>query len=191
MFADLASKRGRSGVIVPTGIATDATTAPFFAALVANDRLAQLIDFENRERLFAAIDSRMKFSLLTIGHEVQQASFAFFLTEATQLGNSERCFTLSADDIARINPNTKTAPIFRARADAELAGAIHARIPVLVHDTSPGGNPWGVTVFTRIWNMAEDAEWFRTASQLRDAGFVRRGNEWIASEGIRPISVGA
>lgn len=187
LFADVASKRGRSGVIVPTGIATDATTAPFFAALVANNRLAQLIDFENRERLFAAIDSRMKFSLLTIGHEVQQASFAFFLTEATQLGNSERCFTLSADDIARINPNTKTAPIFRARADAELAGAIHARIPVLVHDTSPGGNPWGVTAFTRIWNMAEDAEWFRTASQLRDAGFVRRGNEWIASEGRRPI----
>jgi hypothetical protein len=32
-FANLASARGRAGVIVPTGIATDATTAPFFAAL--------------------------------------------------------------------------------------------------------------------------------------------------------------
>ena len=30
LFASLTSKRGRAGVIVPTGIATDATTAPFF-----------------------------------------------------------------------------------------------------------------------------------------------------------------
>src|SRR5262249_4887659 len=45
LFASLASKRGRAGVIVPTGIATDATTAPFFGALVSGHRLAQLIDF--------------------------------------------------------------------------------------------------------------------------------------------------
>ena len=35
LFANLASPRGRAGVIVPTGIATDSTTAPFFGALVA------------------------------------------------------------------------------------------------------------------------------------------------------------
>src|SRR5205807_6534334 len=34
LFANLAGPRGRAGVIVPTGIATDATTAPFFASLV-------------------------------------------------------------------------------------------------------------------------------------------------------------
>lgn len=39
-FAHIASKRGRAGVIVPTGIATDATTAPFFAALIEGRRLA-------------------------------------------------------------------------------------------------------------------------------------------------------
>ncbi len=48
LFASLVIQRGRAGVIVPTGIATDATTAPFFAALVDGKRLAQLIDFENR-----------------------------------------------------------------------------------------------------------------------------------------------
>ena len=35
LFANLTGPRGRAGVIVPTGIATDATTAPFFGALVA------------------------------------------------------------------------------------------------------------------------------------------------------------
>jgi hypothetical protein len=64
-------------VIVPTGIATDATMAPFFASLVNGNRLVQLVDFENRERLFPAIDSRIKFSLLTIGHDVASATFGF------------------------------------------------------------------------------------------------------------------
>lgn len=34
LFSRLAAPGGRAGVIVPTGIATDATTAPFFAAMV-------------------------------------------------------------------------------------------------------------------------------------------------------------
>jgi hypothetical protein len=52
LFASLTSKRGRTGVIVPTGIVTDATTAPFFTELMEKKRLAQLIDFENREAIF-------------------------------------------------------------------------------------------------------------------------------------------
>jgi hypothetical protein len=58
LFAELFSKligpRGRVGVIVPTGIATDATTAPFFASLIDGRRLASLIDFENRDAIFPA-----------------------------------------------------------------------------------------------------------------------------------------
>src|SRR5262249_42417982 len=77
LFARLASLRGRAGVIVPTGIATDATTAPFFAAMIDGKRLASLVDFENREGIFPAIDSRIKFSLLTIGRDTGTAQFAF------------------------------------------------------------------------------------------------------------------
>jgi hypothetical protein len=131
LFASLASKRGRAGVIVPTGIATDANTAPFFAALVSGKRLVQIIDFENRERLFPAIDSRMKFSLLTIGREVQQPDFAFFLTNTRQIAESERHFTLSTKEIECINPDTKTAPIFRTTEDARLAKRIHLDFPVI------------------------------------------------------------
>ena len=41
LFSRLAGPKGQAGVIVPTGIATDATTAPFFAHLVAERRLAK------------------------------------------------------------------------------------------------------------------------------------------------------
>ena len=44
----------------------------------------------------------------------EQASFAFFLTDTSQLAEPERNFTLSPASIARINPNTKTAPVFRS-----------------------------------------------------------------------------
>ena len=58
---------------------------------------------------------------------------------------------LSADDIARINPNTKTAPIFRSRADAELTAKIYARVPVLI-DEAKGteGNPWGASFMRHV-----------------------------------------
>jgi hypothetical protein len=101
--------------------------------------------------------------LLTIGLDVKEAEFAFFLTDVNQLSERERHFVLSADDIARINPNTKTAPIFRSRADAELTARIYVRVPVLINDSErTAGNPWGATVSTRLWHMAEDSAWFST-----------------------------
>jgi hypothetical protein len=74
---------GRVGCIVPSGIATDDTAKHFFQELVNHRALVSLYDFENREGLFPAVDSRMKFCLLTLtgpGRPVPQgAEFAFFL----------------------------------------------------------------------------------------------------------------
>ena len=49
---DLVSNRGRAGIIVPSGIATDYTNREFFADLIEHHRLASLYDFENRRKLF-------------------------------------------------------------------------------------------------------------------------------------------
>ena len=62
---DLIGARGRAGVIVPTGIATDDTTKVFFGHLVDTGSLATLYDFENGG-IFEAVDSRMKFCLLSL-----------------------------------------------------------------------------------------------------------------------------
>ncbi|RWJ21154.1 MAG: restriction endonuclease [Mesorhizobium sp.] len=177
LFANLA--RRCAGVIVPTGIATDATTAPFFAHLVEQRRLARLVDFDNRLPLFASVHRMFKFSLLTIGRDETAAHFAFFLTEPAQLAEPERNFALSSADIAAINPNTLTAPVFRSRADADLTAKIYAHTPVLIGEgKGPEGNPWRLSFHTRIWHMAEDSEWFRTAAQLSGEGFQRDGTNW-------------
>jgi hypothetical protein len=63
LFASIASKRGRAGVIVPTGIATDATTAPFFSSLLNEKRLFSLHDFQTGMGFFDRIGhARYKFS---------------------------------------------------------------------------------------------------------------------------------
>lgn len=184
LFADLASSRGQAGVIVPTGIATDATTAPFFGALVDRHRLASLIDFENRDAIFPAVHRSYKFSLLTIGRDVDAAGFAFFLTDPAQLAHPERRFTLSPEQIARINPNTKTAPVFRSRADAELTAKIYANLPVLIEEgKGAAGNPWGMEFRQGLFNMTSDSGLFRTAQQLRETDYERDGTDWVGSDG--------
>jgi len=189
LFSRLAKRSGRAGVIVPTGIATDSSTSLFFGNLVASRRLAELIDFENRERLFPAVDSRMKFCVLSIG-PAERASFAFFLTNTAQLAQSERRFTLTPDEIARINPNTKTAPVFRSRADAELTAKLYARAPVLIQERpqEEGGdiNPWGITFQQGLFNMASDSGFFRTPAQMEAEGWQRDGVNWVRETAAGP-----
>jgi hypothetical protein len=178
-FLNLTRQSGRAGVIVPTGIATDATTAPFFGHLVSNRRLARLFDFENRNHIFPGIYFRVKFCLLTIGDHTENAEFSFFLTDASQLEDDRRRFRLSPVEIASINPNTKTATVFRAREDARLTASIYDRVPVLVDEgRGLSGNPWAIS-FMAMFHMANDSGLFRTDAQAVAEGRVREGADWV------------
>ncbi|WP_108835402.1 N-6 DNA methylase [Tateyamaria sp. Alg231-49] len=190
LFAELFSKlaRKRAGIIVPTGIATDATTAPFFAHLVEEQRLAQLVDFDNRLPLFSSVHRMFKFSLLTIGKSESKAHFAFFLSEPAQLAEPERNFTLSAEQISAINPNTNTAPVFRSRVDAELTAKVYSKVPVLIDQAlGPEGNLWGADFHSRIWHMSEDSEWFKTADELISDDYVADGVDWTKANSARYV----
>jgi hypothetical protein len=190
LFASLASTRGRAGVIVPTGIATDATTAKFFRTLLEQRRLFGLHDFQTGMGYFDRIGhARFKFCLLTVGQKgtgPASVEFSFFSRTELEYVDPRRHFSLSREDIARINPNTGTAPIFRTETDAQLTTTIHARVPVLI-DESKGkeGNPWGVS-FMAMFHMANDSGLFRTAAQLRELGFERDGADWVLPQGARP-----
>ena len=157
---NLISPTGRVGIIVPTGIATDDTCKNFFGDLTQKQNLASLYDFENREKLFAAVDSRMKFSLLGMSNQaIQQANFSFFLTQPRQIENEARVFQLSPKDIALINPNTLTCPVFRSRTDAELTKKIYQRVPVLENEKTDS-NPWGISFMT-MFHMSNDSGLFK------------------------------
>ena len=91
----------------------------------------------------------------------------------------ERRFTLSPDDIALLNPNTRTCPIFRSRKDAELTKAIYRRVPVICREASddhPEENPWGIRFRQGLFNMTSDSGLFRSRYDLEADGWRLQGN---------------
>ena len=100
-------------MIVPSGIATDDTTKVFFADLVDRRSLVSLYDFENREKVFPGIDSRIKFCLLTLSgadRPSPQAEFAFFLYRAEQLQDADGALYLLRKTSPSSIPTPAPAP---------------------------------------------------------------------------------
>jgi hypothetical protein len=174
------SRDGRVGLIVPTGIATDSFTQYLFRDLIDSQSLGSLFDFENRENLFPGVGhGRMKFCLLTLTGSARPvragAQFVFFATRAEHLDDADRRFTLTGEEIALLNPNTRTCPVFRSRRDAELTKGVYRRVPVLVREGEPDGNPWGFR--GRLMFMMNTASHlFQTGEQLDARGFELEGN---------------
>ncbi|MFC8172077.1 Eco57I restriction-modification methylase domain-containing protein [Streptomyces sp. NPDC057325] len=181
LFAETASlsvgPHGRFGLVLPTGIATDATNAPFFSELVRSTRLVSFLDFENEAFLLSRdVDHRVRFSLLTAaGREdrVREASFAFGTRYMEDLPS--RRFAMPPEEILLVNPNTGTLPVFRSRRDAEITLEIYRRVPVLIKEDNPAGNPWGMSLST-MFNMASDSHLFRTQDELTAAHWTLNGN---------------
>ena len=164
----LLNANGRAGIILPTGIATDDTTKTFFGDLIEKRSLASLFDFENREKLFPAVDSRMKFCLLTMSSKpTTRGEFAFFSTRVDHLRDERRRFTMATDEIALINPNTRTMPIFRTSIDAELTRKLYQRVPILVHDKA-GTSPWNA-YYMRLVDLSDHANEVRFPWENKDA----------------------
>jgi len=191
IFAELmrgaVAPAGRVGCIVPSGIATDDTTKHFFQSLTERGALTSLFDFQSGPGLFAEIGhARYKFCLLTLvgsARSVPEAEFAFFLRSVDHLGDPGRRFRLSAEEIALLNPNTKTCPVFRTRRDAELTKQICRRVPVLIREGPLEENPWGLSFRQGLFNMTSDSHLFRSREQLEADGWELEGNVFTKDAG--------
>ncbi|MCX0247184.1 BREX-1 system adenine-specific DNA-methyltransferase PglX [Streptomyces drozdowiczii] len=182
----LTGPRGRMGMIVPTGIATDATTRFYFKDLVDSGTLAALYDFENAAPVFPDVHRSFKFSILSLtGRALREpaARFAFFLRDPAELADEGRVFALTPEEITLLNPNTGTCPVFRTRRDAEITLGIYARLPVLIKEGDPDGNPWGVT-FGTMFHMANDSHRFRTREELTATGWQAAGNHYVNGDRV-------
>lgn len=185
VFAELARKivapRGRVGLLVPSGIATDNTTKEFFAELIESQALVSMYDFENRRKIFVDVDGRFKFCTLVFGGsavKAKSADFAFFAHSMAELKQKNRHIALSPADLRLMNPNTRTCPVFRSQRDAELTKEIYRRVPILIdHSRRQGGNPWGIN-FLRMFDQTNSAELFHAPAQLQEMDFSHQGNHW-------------
>jgi hypothetical protein len=164
LMRSLMGSRGRVGCIVPTGIATDSTTQFFFRDLVEKRSLASFYCFKNERFLFSRpVEHTVTFGLLTLGGAelaFDSMEFCFNVWTVEEMMDPERRYVLAANDLAILNPNTRTLPTFRTAADAELTKSIYRRVPVLLREDDPNGNPWGVS-FLRMFDLTNDSHLFR------------------------------
>ena len=178
---------GMVGLLTPSGIASDKTSARFFKGVSTQGRLRALYDFENKKVFFPDVHASFKFCIFVASPSPVKdpARCAFYLHSAAEIDDPERCFPLTAADFDRVNPNTGTAPIFRTRRAAELTTAIYGRLPVLV-DRSSGREvkAWPVK-YTRMFDMTNDSGLFRTREELeeKEGAYPVGGNRFASPSG--------
>jgi len=161
LFLDMKSADGRSGLIVPSGIATDSFSQHLFNK-VAKGNLVSFYDIENKEAIFSAVHRSYKFCLLTLGRS-ETASFVCFASNVSHLSDPRRQFRLTPEDFRLLNPNTGTCPVFRTNKDAELTKKIYRSVPVLWREKGESqeeANPWGLT-FMLMFMMNTDSYRFK------------------------------
>ena len=159
----LINSSGRVGCVLPSGIATDDTTKFFFQDIIEKRSLVSIFDFENKG-IFPSVHSSYKFCLFTCGSPGRPlnaaAEFVCFAHSIEELRASDRRFTLSADEIRALNPNSQTCPIFRCTRDAELTKAVYRRVAILLGDVAAGqSNPWDIEV-GRMFHTSDDSPLF-------------------------------
>ncbi|MFJ6502950.1 Eco57I restriction-modification methylase domain-containing protein [Streptomyces sp. NPDC091879] len=186
----LIGPKGMAGLVLPTGIATDKTTAGFFSDLVERHQMVAVLDMENEEKLFPAVTNRVAFCLFTMaGRDLAEhykvVRLAFRARRPDQLDARE--FTLDAKGFERINPNTRTAPICESPEHLRVLNGVHERMPLLRRHVSGGpADPWGLgnAPFMRMFDMATASKKFQSAESLFAHGGAREGTV-IVSDDVR------
>lgn len=163
---NLLSDSGKSGLIVPTGIATDSFNQYFFAHLIKNQRLQEIKGFQNERFLFSSIHHSFTFCLIfiagsSIDEDVKMSWYSWTVQESNE---AIRQTFLSRDDFAKINPNTLTCPVFRTGTDADLTKKIYRNFPVLENEATKE-NPWNIS-FMLMFMMNTDSHRFYDESAV-------------------------
>jgi hypothetical protein len=185
MFAELCLSFSKEawGLVLPTGIAVNDSNKAFFSKLIDENRLVSLYDFENKEGLFD-IHRMFKFCLLVASKPQDKPRIVkggFYLNRLDHLLDSRRIYSLQTSDFARLNPNTKTCPVFRTSRDAKLTAKIYRNSTILYNEVT-GDNPWNVK-FGSMIHMSNDSYLFRTYTQLTELGASLDGDTFTTVDG--------
>ncbi|MDP8928569.1 MAG: N-6 DNA methylase [Actinomycetota bacterium] len=187
LFRQLISPSGQAGFICPTGLAVGETYANFFGHLVNTRTITSFYSFENEDLLFPAVTNKTKFALVILSgpdRPVDSIAFTGYVRQATQIHDPERHYELKPGDIAAINPNTLTAPLFRYARDADVTATIHRNAPVLVRDDDAHGDPWGID-YLRMFDMTNDSHLFVSYEEAIGRGGQLEGGVFVLPGGSR------
>ena len=162
--AQLSGERGRVGIIVKAGFITDALCSRLFSSLMQRHMVAQVLEFENKAKLFSDVDSRERFALVSLSHGVQVADFCFDNQGLDQIGDANRHVPISFEDVCRLSPNTASCPKFPSKREYLIARRCYRRFPPLRRHT-PAASPWDVSI-DRYINVSDFSDDILLRSEL-------------------------
>lgn len=177
LFLNLIGKSGWAGIVVPTGIATDAMSSAIFSALIERRKIRSLFSFTN-DIYFSQLGlGGNQFCILTLSPSISKPiAMASGLTEVSQVVEPSRLYELDAEKIERFNPNTKNGTLFRSSADAYIFAKLFETAPIF--DREEGGSAWHVVFRQGLLNMTTHSRLFKTAKQLRSEDATSQGLTW-------------
>jgi hypothetical protein len=165
-------------MVLPTGIVTADTTQDFVADLVRSGGLASIFDFDNRGGIFSEVQGNVRFCLLTMTSTPQPTiRAAAQLRSSGELQDATRQWSLTRVDIARINPNTLTLPLFPSPQEAVIVRHLYRVARCFDEIGAEYAGHW-VAPMQRMLHMGDDSHLFKTDEQLQEDQFKRAGNAW-------------
>ncbi len=111
---------------------------------------------------------------------VDAATFAFFLHHTSEVDDDERTFRLTLEDIAQVNPNTHTCPIFQSQQNARIVRHCYQKAPVLIENNRKESNPWHIEIHS-MFHMSNDSQSFQTSLALEKQGYHLQGGHYQKS----------
>ncbi|MFC8710324.1 Eco57I restriction-modification methylase domain-containing protein [Streptomyces sp. NPDC057197] len=191
LFAEAAShgifSRGRFGLVLPTGIATDKGTSAFFSDVIRCSRLISFMEFDNEEYLLSRdVHHDTRFCLVTVGgcgEIARRASFAFRVRRMQDL--SDALYEMPSDEILAVNPNSGTLPVFKSRRDAEITLGAYQNSSILWLRKEGDGNPWKIGLRQGLFNISTASHLFREEGDFAGSDWSVDDNAFVNSDGRR------
>jgi Eco57I restriction-modification methylase len=176
------SDYGNAGVILPTGVVTDLNSSRLCRQWIDHRSLASVVDFVNKDKLFADVATLQRFSLITLrgrNHAAQAIRTVAMAKTIEEINIPARWVEVSPSLVIRMNPETSNVPLFRSQKEATLSAAVYERCQLfgrIAGDTRQG-----------FVNMSTDSQMFSTIEELLEMGgawtgttLVQGGRRWVA-----------
>lgn len=164
---------GMVGLLVPSGIATETNSQRFFSGLMENKTAKCVYDFFNKRRdgklFFPDVYYRFKFCVLVfspLSTTFEGCKFASFVRDVGELEKDGTVFGMTLEHFVHVNPNSRTAPIYRAGRDKEISTRTYDRYPILVGRSIDAETKAWPVKYIRMFDMANDSALFRTRGEL-------------------------
>ncbi|NJP96395.1 hypothetical protein HCN51_44370 [Nonomuraea sp. FMUSA5-5] len=169
LFTELAARSSSHvGLIVKSGIATDAAQSPVWKRLLDQRRVRQVIDMVNQERngkrVFPAVAAVERFSIVHLGPASAEPVKASLLNFGVSEAASRPLRAWSRNELRSVAPRTHTLLSTDNPAEIRLALELHDRFGTLDFAEEDGANPWRLRYATLFHS-----------SGAREKGLLLRG----------------